>query len=219
MSEVKLIKFKLNKEPLFAKKLDINETLFQVRNKLENKLSEKSIFTFVDGTIIEKEDEQYFTLQDIIEKVNNFYELHILEEEEEVNEDESFSVTEKPTSVSNQKSTDASKKNEIQNKEEDNNENSEAGLPSWLIDDSKDNIEYNKKNNIQKFKKDVNNFFQNQQKKKSNKDNKNKKKETPQNENNYNYNGAPPHANSSYKIIQEYPKNKTKFTKQQLSKF
>ena len=221
MSEVKLIKFKLNKEPLFAKKLDINETLFQVRKKLENKLPEKSIFTFVDGTIIEQEDEQNFTLQDIIEKVNNCYELHILEEEEEVNEEESFSLTEKPTSGSNQKSTDASNKIETQNREEDNNENSEAGLPSWLIDNSKDNIKNNQKSNIQKFKKICNNFFKIEPKKELNKDNKNKKKETPQNENNYNYNynDAPPHAKSSYEIIQEYKKNKTKFTKQQLSKF
>ena len=87
MSEIKLIKFKLNQNPLIAKKLDINETLFQIRKKLEEKLPANSIFTFRDGTIIEQEDEKSFTLQDIIEKVNNFYELHILlEEGQEENE-------------------------------------------------------------------------------------------------------------------------------------
>ena len=40
MSEIKLIKFKLNQNPLFAKKLDINETLFQIRKKLEEKLQQ-----------------------------------------------------------------------------------------------------------------------------------------------------------------------------------
>ena len=224
MSEVKLIKFKLNKTPLFAKKLDINETLFQVRKKLENKLEEKSIFSFADGTIIEKEDENNFTLKDIIEKVNNFYDLHImLEEDDNENELESFSITEKPISNSNPKSTDASQKNErkYEEEEENNNENSEACLPSWLIDDSKDNIVKNQKNNSPKFKKSENNFFKNNQNKEPSKDNKNQKKETLRDEINLNlnHNNAPPHANSSYKIGPEYQKKNIKFTKKELSQF
>ncbi len=65
---------------------------------MEEKLPANSIFTFRDGTIIEQEDEKSFTLQDIIEKVNNFYELHILlEEDQEENEEESLTITEKPS--------------------------------------------------------------------------------------------------------------------------
>ena len=53
MSRTQMIKFKLNNNPLFAKKLNLNDTLFEVRKKLENKLPKGYIFSCSDGTKIE----------------------------------------------------------------------------------------------------------------------------------------------------------------------
>ena len=233
MSEIKLIKFKLNQNPLFAKKLDINETLFQIRKKLEEKLPANSIFTFRDGTIIEQEDEKSFTLQDIIEKVNNFYELHILlEEAQEENEEESLTITEKPISSSCQKSTQASKKNDEQNSEEENNENSDACLPSWLIDDSNNNIEPIPKNNSPHHMEKQKKFFGYAPNKDLNKNNKNIKSnkiENPKNVKNLNYKTpnnpdscAAPHLINNYRknnYVQEYTEKISKFSQKQLSQF
>ena len=61
MSKAKMIKFKADDKPLFAKKLDLEETLFEIRKKLENKLPKGSLFACSDGTKIELEDENINT--------------------------------------------------------------------------------------------------------------------------------------------------------------
>lgn len=51
----------------FAKKLDPNQNLCEIRNKLGDKISFKIIFTLPDGTDIIKDDEKDYTLEEIID--------------------------------------------------------------------------------------------------------------------------------------------------------
>ena len=100
MSKAKMIKFKADDKPLFAKKLDLEETLFEVRKKLENKLPKGILFVCSDGTKIELEDEKDFTLNDIIETENNAYILHLnLREVKEVKKLEEVKETKKVEEV------------------------------------------------------------------------------------------------------------------------
>ena len=68
MADESVIKFKTQSEALFATKLSLNETLFNIRIKLEDNLPEGSSFIYQDGTKILKEDENKFTLKDIAKK-------------------------------------------------------------------------------------------------------------------------------------------------------
>ena len=67
-----LIKFYLNKQLFKAKRFKKDEKLLKVRQKLGLNLPEKSVFTFSDGTFIEKEDEINMELKDILDN-NNIY--------------------------------------------------------------------------------------------------------------------------------------------------
>ena len=67
-----LIKFYLNKQLFKAKRFKKDEKLLKVRQKLGLNLPEKSVFTFSDGTFIEKEDEFNIELSDILDN-NNIY--------------------------------------------------------------------------------------------------------------------------------------------------
>ena len=68
MADESVIKFKTQSEALFATKLSLNETLFNIRIKLVNDLPKGSSFIYQDGTKILKEDENKFTLKDIAKK-------------------------------------------------------------------------------------------------------------------------------------------------------
>ena len=83
MSETKMIKFRMNGKPLFAKKIDVNETLFQIRKKFENKLPNGSLFICSDGTEIELEDENDFTLKDIAGNEDKTFIIHLNKKEED----------------------------------------------------------------------------------------------------------------------------------------
>ena len=65
-----LIKFKLNKNPLIAKKLDIFESLSETRINLGEKMPLDSVFVFSDGTEIEKNDENKFHLNEIVSEID-----------------------------------------------------------------------------------------------------------------------------------------------------
>ena len=83
MSETKMIKFRMNGKPLFAKKIDVNETLFQIRKKFENKLPNGSLFICSDGTKIELEDENDFALKDIAGNEDKTFIIHLNKKEED----------------------------------------------------------------------------------------------------------------------------------------
>ena len=51
----------------FAKKLDLNENLFNIREKLGNKIQNNVSFVLPDDTLINQEDEKEFILKDIID--------------------------------------------------------------------------------------------------------------------------------------------------------
>ena len=78
-----MIKFKLNNNPLVAKKLDINMTLNEARKKLGQKVPEACLFVCSDGTEIERDDEEEFKLSDIAEKENNSTVVFLSLKEEE----------------------------------------------------------------------------------------------------------------------------------------
>ena len=61
-----LISFLINKESKFAKKLNKDEKLPDIRKIIQSKLPEDSIFTLPDGSTIDKEDENDYTLSEII---------------------------------------------------------------------------------------------------------------------------------------------------------
>ena len=61
-----LISFCINQESKFAKKINKEEKLPEIRKILQNKLPEDSIFTLPDGSSIDKEDEDDYSLSEII---------------------------------------------------------------------------------------------------------------------------------------------------------
>ena len=157
MTEIKMIKFKIEDTPLFIKKLDINETLSSIRNKYRNKLPNEISFVCSDGAEIELEDENNFTLKDIIESEGNAFVLNMILKEGEENENESQSTKyniEKPKKSQNVI--------EEENEEESlvTGENNSSPLPSWLSDSysytigdisqSNSDTKSEKKNNQQK---------------------------------------------------------------------
>ena len=150
MAELKMVKFKINQSPLFAKKLDLNENLFQIRKKYEDKLPKESLFVCSDGTKIEKEDEQSFNLKDIIEEIDKSYFLHLIVENENDKKDEKNSNVIKKQIIDKNNLIDADRevqilddeegeeKEEGEEEEEDEEKNeqesNETDLPSWLFD-------------------------------------------------------------------------------------
>ena len=107
MSKKEMIKFNLSNGPLFAKKLNVNEKLNEIRTKFQKELPKDFLFFCSDGTQIKSEDEKDFILKDVIEKEENGYVLHL---KNKVNE-ESFQ-TSNELSISGEESQD-------QNKDED----------------------------------------------------------------------------------------------------
>ena len=83
MSKTEMIKFKLSNCPLFAKKLNVNEKLNEIRTKFQKELPKDSLFFCSDGTQIKSEDEKDFILKDVIEKEENAYVLHLKNKENE----------------------------------------------------------------------------------------------------------------------------------------
>ena len=67
-----LIKFHLNKQIFKAKRIKKNEKLIKARQLLGLDLPENSLFTYSDGTLIEKEDEIYIEINDLLDN-NNIY--------------------------------------------------------------------------------------------------------------------------------------------------
>ena len=74
MNQIKseLIKFYLNEQIFKAKRITRDEKLIKVRQLLGLDLPEKSLFICSDGTLIEKEDEEYIELNDLLDN-NNIY--------------------------------------------------------------------------------------------------------------------------------------------------
>ena len=83
MSKTEMIKFKLSNCPLFAKKLNVNEKLNEIRAKFQKELPKDSLFFCSDGTQIKSEDEKDFILKDVIENEENAYVLHLKNKENE----------------------------------------------------------------------------------------------------------------------------------------
>ena len=83
MSKTEMIKFKLSNCPLFAKKLNVNEKLNEIRAKFQKELPKDSLFFCSDGTQIKSEDEKDFILKDVIEKEENAYVLQLKNKENE----------------------------------------------------------------------------------------------------------------------------------------
>ena len=72
MAEKVLIRFIINSEPKFVKKLNKNENLSEIRRLLYEKLPNDSIFVLSDGCEIDIEDESEYQLSEIIEE-NKIY--------------------------------------------------------------------------------------------------------------------------------------------------
>ena len=248
MSKAQMIKFRINEKPLFAKKFDLNETLFEVRKKLENKLSKGTKFICADGTEIELEDEKDFSLNDIIESVNNISVCHLKAKEAkgqaEVQKEAKNPIIEKPKVQA--------PKNEEELVEEDGNDTIQEEIekidetldlseePSWLKEETReeeDDFSYsNYAKNVNKAQIIKNNANQNQNKeisknnynnKAKNKNNnnypvksKNNKSNTKEEkyEEDFNFN-PPPAANKIYKKKEEAMPYVPKFKKEDLSKF
>ena len=68
MSENVLLRFIINKEPKFFKKLKKNKKLSEIRKQLNEKLPNDSIFILSDGCEIDKEDENELELSEILEE-------------------------------------------------------------------------------------------------------------------------------------------------------
>ena len=72
MQKNSLVKFYLNKQLFQAKRINTNENLSKIRQRLGLHLPEKAFFIFSDGTEIEKEDELNIKLKEVLE-MNNSY--------------------------------------------------------------------------------------------------------------------------------------------------
>ena len=68
MPEKKLISILINNESKFAKKLLESEKLIEIRKLFGEKLPKDSIFTLPDGSEIDREDENDYTLSEILKE-------------------------------------------------------------------------------------------------------------------------------------------------------
>ena len=137
-----MIKFKLNKNPLVAKKLDVNLTLSEARKKLGQKIPDACRFVCSDGTEIERDDEEEFKLSDISENENNAT-VVFLSFKEEKKENQNVANVEKP-----RKPKEISSQMEDENKKSFQNDNLDYNNgpdietpesnknPDWLIDET-----------------------------------------------------------------------------------
>ena len=66
MPEKVLISILINNESKFAKKISKEQTLPEIRKLFGEKLPNDSIFTLPDGSEIDKEDENDYTLSEIL---------------------------------------------------------------------------------------------------------------------------------------------------------
>lgn len=136
-----MIKFKVDNTPLFAKKLDVNETLSKIRKKFGDKFPKGSVFVCSDGTEILLEDEKDFTLKDIIENKDNSYVLHL--NVKEIKE-EKCSLNEKPKNeiiAEDILEEEEQEQEEIEELEEADETIDFSIEPSWLNNDSKEEDE------------------------------------------------------------------------------
>ena len=199
MSKIQLIKFKVGNTPLFAKKLNANETLFNIRKKLGDKLPNGCIFVFADGTEIDPEDEKEFTLEEIIQKVDNAFVLHLNIKDIKKHKEKNEIKAEKPKKdmIEEEKENAEDNENEEDNQgdleeeegEEDNEISDLSDVPSWLQEESKDDN-------------DDDYFEQNY-----NKQNQNKKKNKQKNNKCKNYEPANPYFDPKQKFIKHNHKN------------
>ena len=133
-----MIKFKLNKNPLIAKKLDINMTLKDARTKLSQKIPDACLFVCSDGTEIERDDEEEFKFNDIAETENNFKVvfLSLKGEEKETKNEINVEKPKKPKEIPSQLEDEENEKSS-QNINLNNKLNKET--PDWLIEGKKNN--------------------------------------------------------------------------------
>ena len=233
-----MIKFKVDNTPLFAKKLDVNETLSKIRKKFGDKFPKGSVFVCSDGTEILLEDEKDFTLKDIIENKDNSYVLHL--NVKEIKE-EKCSLNEKPKNeiISEDILEEEEQEQEEIEELEEADETIDFSIePSWLNNDSKEEDETSYPISHNNEKKVPSNKF---------KINQNHEKEMPRNNNNINksknnklnhnhnqkevkldskgfkkaQNFQPPPAADKFATKKEnhHVKNIPKFTKEELSEF
>ncbi len=79
MTEPVLISFVINQESKFAKKLNKDEKLSEIRKLLKKKLPKDSMFTLTDGSEIDKEDENDYKLSEIIKEDKVYIKSKILD--------------------------------------------------------------------------------------------------------------------------------------------
>ena len=80
MTEPVLISFVINQESKFAKKLNKDEKLSEIRKLLKKKLPKDSMFTLTDGSEIDKEDENDYKLSEIIKEDKVYIKSKILDQ-------------------------------------------------------------------------------------------------------------------------------------------
>jgi hypothetical protein len=209
-----MIKFKLNKNPLMAKKLDINMTLKEARTILSQKIPEACLFVCSDGTEIEREDEEEFKLNDIAEIENNFKVvfLSLKEEKKETKNEINVEKPEKPKEIPS-KLEDKGNGKSSQKMNQNNNSNKET--PDWLTEEKKNNESVLTDT-------DNSNFNQNNHQENPNLDNLNQQnKKNTIKKNTQNKDEIPPPAvsNNINKNIDNNNKKVLKFDKNELSKY
>ena len=148
-----MIKFRLNKEPYISKKLNLDLSLKEVREKLGDKMPSQNIFVFSDGTEIEKEDENDYTLNDIGESENKFTIIYLISKENIKEPLEKKKFTKPVKSEENKeeqipfkpKKEDKkeAKKEKQKEKQKENNKKENYKKPSWLEEESKENSSSN----------------------------------------------------------------------------
>lgn len=98
MPEKKLISILINNESKFAKKLLESEKLIEIRKLFGEKLPNDSIFTLPDGSEIDREDENDYTLSEILKEDK----VYIKSNEYLTTSEKSNSLTNKPTKKKNE---------------------------------------------------------------------------------------------------------------------
>ena len=134
MTEMKMVKFNINQKPLFVKKIDINQTLSEIRKKFESKFPSSCSFMFSDGALIEQEDENDFCLKDITEGDNKVISVFLSanqEKEETYNNNTNTNILERPTNEKPKQKIEEEKQKPLNNDQED--------TPNWLQEENKNN--------------------------------------------------------------------------------
>ena len=200
-----LIKFRLNKQPLVAKKLDLYNNLYNIRKILGEKMPLESVFTLSDGTEIEKKDEKKFHLDEIISNTEDGDGIYafINCKKESKDKTRKFEMKDKEEESSKPSNSDEEKEREeemeqIEEVEEDEEVKEETDLSESASNYSFSSYSISSSNN-------------------SSKNSKNKKN------NNKNYDAMPPPISEDYSNSsknnhhKEKNKKKVKFDKKELS--